>query len=453
MIHGNKLRLRLSWVCITAVVWLGLAQVATAFDFDFDEEELFGSFSFVDELDESAPAEDFLIQEGADFGGSFNFSMNSSWMWSDPERFGQAPDEEVLTNTLEATFFADIRPKDDYRIFGKATVSYPFTESEAQGEQPARGFDDIVQIRELFADFDHDDKWFFRVGKQTIGWGVGYFFSPADIINLTPIDPEDPEAEREGPLSIKINRPVDRHNLYLYLLADQATRLDELAVAPKAEIVLGGTEVGMGAYVRKDRAPMAMFTLSSGLGKTAVFAETVVKHGSDKRFVRHVAVTPDNPLGLELLKRDDEYFFSATGGLRYSYADDEGRYNLTFAAQYFYNGEGYDDPGSFVEASIPLYALGQLSASDLEWPSKHYGAASLLWTDVLRSGISANLFCLSSLTDASGYARASLSWEPWDRISTSVGVSYVFGQEGGVYTIFGNPLTLDVRVSLGSGRF
>ena len=115
MIHGNKLRLRLSWVCITAVVWLGLAQVATAFDFDFDEEELFGSFSFVDELDESAPAEDFLIQEGADFGGSFNFSMNSSWMWSDPEQFGQAPDEEGF----------DQHPR-----------SNPFCRHKAQGRLP-----------------------------------------------------------------------------------------------------------------------------------------------------------------------------------------------------------------------------------------------------------------------------------------------------------------------------
>ncbi|MGI6081731.1 MAG: hypothetical protein ACOYEP_02530 [Limnochordia bacterium] len=455
MTHRNTLRLRLGRLCLTVALCLGLAQAVAAFDsdFDFDEEELFGSFSFVDELDEAVPAEDFLIQEGADFGGSFSFSMDSSWLWIDPERIGRTPDHESLTSTLEATFFADIRPKDDYRIFGKATVSYPFTESEDHDTKPARSFDDIIEIRELFADFDHEDRWFFRVGKQTIGWGVGYFFSPADIINLTPIDPEDPEADREGPLSVKINRPLDRHNLYLYLLADQAKRVDELAVAPKAEIVLGGTEVGVGAYVKKDRAPMAMLTLSSGLGKTAVFAETVVKHGSDRRFVRQVDPTPANPSGIEIFKRDDGYFFSATGGLRYSYADDEGRYNLTLAAQYFYNGEGYDEPGLFIQTGLPLLAAGSLSVSDLDWPGKHYGAASLLWTDVLKSGVSANLFCMGSLTESNGYARASLSWEPLERISTSVGVSYVFGKDGGEYTIGGHPLTLDMRVSLGSGRF
>ncbi len=450
MIHRNHPSLWLLLLCVT----ICFSFVQTVAATDLDEDDLFGSFSFVSELDETATTDDFLIQESADFGGSFSFSLGSSRLWTSPGKIGSAPDRETLTSNLQTTVFADLRPEEDYRVFGKATISYPFTEAEAEGpDKPARRFDKIVKISELFADFDHEDRWFFRVGKQTIGWGVGYFFSPADIINLTPIDPEDPEADREGPLSVKINRPIDQHNLYLYLLADQAKRLDELAVAPKAEVVLGGTEVGVGAYLRKERAPMAMVTLSSGLGKTAVFGEAVLKHGSDKRFVREVDKSPDNPTGIEIYERDNEYFVSGTGGVRYSYADDEGLYNLTMAAQYFYNGEGYEDPETLLQVA-PLLLLGKkLSASDALWPSRHYGAVSLLWSDALKTGVSANLLCLASLTKPNGLASASLSWKPLERVSTSIGLSYAFGEAGGEYTYAGNPLSLNIRVSLGSGRF
>ena len=49
-----------------------------------------------------------------------------------------------------------------------------------------------LALSELFADFDVDNRVFVRAGKQTVNWGVGTFFSPANLINLDEIDPEDP---------------------------------------------------------------------------------------------------------------------------------------------------------------------------------------------------------------------------------------------------------------------
>ena len=89
---------------------------------------------------------------------------------------------------------------------------------------------------------------FLRGGKHTIAWGVGYFFSLAGVLNLTAIDQEDPDAEREGPVSLRVNLPIDFHNLYLYVLADPADGGVQLAAAPKAEVVLGGTEIGIGTF-------------------------------------------------------------------------------------------------------------------------------------------------------------------------------------------------------------
>ena len=417
---------------------------------DFDEEALFGGVSFIDEIDETTPADEFLMREGIEWGGSFRSSLRSTAVWANPEKLRNSPgqpDKEVLTSNLGATIFMDARPQEDYRVFAKVNLAYPFTETE-EG-QHKRGFSDIVNIHELFADFDHQDRIFFRVGKQTINWGVGYFFSPADIVNLTPIDPDDPEADREGPLSLKVNMPIDMHNLYLYVLAEDATRLDELALAPKAEVVLGGTELGLGAYLKKERAPMAMMTISTGLGKAAVFGEAVVKHGSDKRFVKKVEQTPENPLGTEIHKRQDETFVSGTGGVRYSHTDDQGLFNLTMAAQYFYNGEGYDDTKHTVQISPALVGARQLSASDLTHLGKHQAALTLAWHDALKTGVSANLTCIGSLTDNTGVANASFSWQPLERISASIGASYNYGKAGP----FGNPVTVYLGISMGGGQF
>ena len=58
-------------------------------------------------------------------------------------------------------------------------VSYPFDD---QGG--TREFDEVFHVSELFSDFQFRDTLFFRAGKQTINWGVGYFFSPADLLYI-----------------------------------------------------------------------------------------------------------------------------------------------------------------------------------------------------------------------------------------------------------------------------
>lgn len=443
------------------------------------EDELFSSSELFSEVEEGAtaiaPEEELLKSDKVQLGGRFTFTMGSNWKWNSVDLLRQngfrQPSQESLDTKLQGTLFLDARPDINYRVFGKAVVTYPFVEQaedaadlknlpENAGEDigkydhaHTRKFDDIVHVTELFADFNHDDKVFFRAGKQTINWGVGYFFSPADIVNLTPIDPEDPEAEREGPLSVKANMPVGPHNLYLYVMADNAQTARDLAIAPKAEIVVGPAELGLGAFYQRNRAPEAMATISTALGDFAVFGEAVYKQGSDKRFVRAVPVSAEHPLGVEVYKRNDEAFFSGTAGLRYGYSDDDGRFNLSFAGQYFYNGEGYDDPKTLMSVAYPLLMQKQLTASDIAYAGKQQYAANLAWTDALKSGVNANVLLLGSPTDHSGQVTGSLAWEPMDNVTTTIGMSYNYGKAGSQYAYAGNPVGLFFKVSLGSGQF
>ena len=247
------------------------------------EDDLFGGDDdLFEEADESSESLDELLlvdEKGIHIGGSFNLGISASINMDPSEVTSTADLNWDLTPDLSASLYFDARPSSDIRLFGKAVIEYPFTEED----DDSRNFDDILYIKELFSDFNVDDTLFFRAGKQTINWGVGYFFSPADLLNLTEIDPKDPDAELEGPLSVKMNLPIDSHNVYLYIvLPDGIQYPSDLAFAPKAEFVIGATELGVGAYYRYGQAPAAMMTFTSVLGDVSIFGEGVVKYGSDK---------------------------------------------------------------------------------------------------------------------------------------------------------------------------
>ena len=176
------------------------------------------------------------------------------------------------------------------------------------------------------------------MGKSTVKWGVGYFWSPADVINLEPINVLDAEAQREGPINFRINVPIagTQNNLYFYtILASEDVDFDTTALAAKAEFLLGNYEVGLGAYYRYDTAERAMLTLTGPLGDFDIFGEAMVSRGSAKTFVTSIA-----PNGTISKRTDDDVrdslFFSASAGFLYSNSNE----NLTIIGQYYYNGEG-----------------------------------------------------------------------------------------------------------------
>lgn len=374
-------------ICLTALLSiLFLGSTVWAMDFDFDD--LFSDDLFV-ELEEDAsaipPEEALLRQDGLDVGGSYRFSVNASRQLSN-----KVEPEDDFSVDLGGQLYLDVRPDPDFRVFGKASLYYAADDS---------GFS--VKLQELFSDFNYDNKVFFRAGKQNVKWGVGYFFSPADIISLGRINPLDPDGDVEGPIALKMHYPVGSTNYYLYTLFDGVDAIDKVALAPKMEFVVGGTEVGLGGFLQKDKAPRAMLTMSSSLGKVVLFGEAVVSKGSDIPFLDQ-----------------DKLFFHATFGGRYSHDDPDGLYNLTGAAQYYFTGEP---------------------------TSRHLLAAMVGWNNLLNTKLSASAFVNANLTDRSGVAVASLSLPSIGKISPSLGVSTTYGAK--------RTTTVFASITLGSGSF
>ncbi len=386
-----------------------------------------------------SPEKAFLISEFLEWGGRFDSSFSSDWSWLEGGLFLE-PEATAFNTRLGADLFFDARPDESFRVFGKIKAAY----------DPVKAPEDWdLSIFELFSDFNIKDRIFFRVGKQTIRWGVGYFFSPADVFSLVLIDPEDPGAEREGPVSLKGQLPFGVHNLYLYLLAppiseDEIPQADEIAVAPKLELVLWNYELGLGGFYQKDRSPRAMLTLTGPIWDIDFFGEAVLSYGSERTFVR------DDPLPYKTYRKEDELFFSGTAGLSYMNPD----WHLSLFGQYFYNGEGYQDSSLLATAGLAVTS-GDLSPANLIYFGRHYLSLSLGWSDIGESGVGLSVLWLANLSDSSGYLLSGISWQLFDfiNLSTSLRLNYGDQDSGAEYAPMGPGLAWSIGLNLGSGRF
>ncbi len=489
-----------------------------------DMDSMFETESMVEEIDEeeastaSGAADEFLLSEGVEFGGSFNGSLSSSFdyenLWT--EDFDITDPEQSLTPSITADLFFDARPETDYRVFGKLgftsatgtqdqlsalipdsgitfttatdedgnAVVTTVDEDEVDPNDPnqttitqedvdAAGQDTSTElnitVKELFADFDWKDSIYFRFGKSMIKWGVGYFWSPSDVLNLTSIDVEDPTAEREGPVSFKIHYPFDINNAYLYLITENVEEPLDTAVAAKTEFVIGNTEIGIGSYYQRDLAPRAVATLSTTIGDFAVFGEGVVSWGSDRVFVRpsmdQSAAEADEEdnlvLVLDTYEVDDRPFFSGTIGTNYMHEFENDAGSIMFAGQYYFNGEGYgrDVPDGLLEAAYRLslnagengLALDAdeqpegyedppaLGTGDLVNFGRHYLGGLISWSSIFNTDLSFTTLVIANMTDLSGMVIPTFSYSIMDYISVAAGMRMTFGEVGDEYT---NPAAL-----------
>jgi hypothetical protein len=446
-----------------ALFALAIAAAGAVADDDTDTDSLFGSeddmFSgdLIEETEESdgesdeETASSLLVSEAVELGGRYSFSVEATAGWTDPatmtDRLMEA-DILSLSTSLSSRVFFDARPDEDFRVFGKMTVSYPFA---TDGN---RRFEDVFHVEELFSDFTWNDTVFFRGGKQTLNWGVGYFFSPADLLNIAEIDPEDPDAEREGPVALKANVPIGVHNAYAYLLPPRVTDPvpQDLGVAARGEVVVGSGELSAGVIYQRDIAPAGMVTASFSWRDFDFFAEGVASYGSNRTFVVESSGFP----GVAAETIDDEFFFNTTGGLRYSYSPVESDTTLSVVAQYLYNDEGYDDPSLITDNPTGVQALiatGELAFADLANTGRHYSAMNAGLTDLFGLDVNASVLWLHNYTDGSAMITPSLSRTFFDHFGLTLRVPILIGEESDEFAPRGNQVSVGIRASIGGGSF
>lgn len=411
-------------------------------DDPFSDDALFGGEEALVTKDDGAAdngAASLLVSEAVKIGGSFTFSIESE---SDPEAWGKDDGASFEPSTeLGVDVFADARPSEDFRVFVKGVLDYPF-----QGESD-------LSIKEAFADLIPLAGVYVRAGKQTANWGVGYFFSPANLLNLERVDPEDPEAELAGPLAVKAQVPVGTSNYYGYLLVRETEAGESFAFAPKLERVFGSTELSLGGIYEEDAPWAAMASATGKLGDFDLFLEGVLRGNEEKLFL---VENSESPAGVSTETRSRELFPQATVGFSWTWDDDMKRLGIILRGQYYYNGLGYEDTTAIREhrdAVRALLASDAIAFEDLAERGQHYGAASLAFTDILDSEVGVSLFWFGNLADESGRTTATLSWDRLDHLKLSAAYTYAYGSEGSEYAAAGPASSVTLKLTVTEGTF
>lgn len=335
---------------------------------------------------------------------------------------------------LSGTFFLDARPSEEVRVLAKARAAYPF---EDAGDWA---------LRELFADLALQPGLRLRAGKQTVNWGVGRFWSPANVINLERIDPEHPDEELAGPVAARLHAVRGTSNLYAYALLQGMEEDGTVGIAAKAEGLVGGTELSLAGVWRPDR-PWAVAATATGpaLGLD-LYAEAVVRGGGRRTYV---VEDGGAPLGVSAESREAEPAFQGTLGFSWTWSDETEAWNLAASAQYLRNGAGYADPDLFTTYAAGVAALaaaGQIGPEDLYLRGRNYGAASLALSDIARSDAGLSLLWLGSLDDRSGKVVASASYSGFKNLRIALSYGERYGRAGSEYGFPGPRRTLGLSV-------
>lgn len=363
---------------------------------------------------------DLINTEKVRFGGSASFGLSSAVSFNNlfssnagkASYWGDAFYDTTLTPRVGAELYFDAHPDEILRLYGKAGIDYPFalSASTLAGAVNVPNF----YVKELFTDFSLGDYVYFRFGKHTVKWGVGYFFSPADVINLSAIDPENPTATREGPVSLRtqILIPGTQNCVYLYGILGDQKLIRDAAIAAKYEFLVGNYEIGIGAWYKYKRSPRLVATTTGNIKDVSLFAEGVFAWGLEEDWTNNVAFKDMKPV------------FQATLGGSYTWNEPK----ITLSLQYFYNGFGVDD---MKNSSIPELLAKQLLYS---YCGQHYIATSVSKSRLFdNDDVGLSVFGIMSLTDFSGMASLNCSIKLFRNCSMSFGPSFTFGPEKSEY--------------------
>jgi len=418
-----------------------------------------------------------LESKAVRIGGNLTSELTLGYLWTDPyskkndvKNAFLNPAVAQLRPTIGANLFFDARPVQDLKLYGKFMFEFPFEKSlngalsVPKSLLPPKGADIPISVNgspnmkiwELYTDFSAKDIAFFRFGKHTVKWGTGYFYSPADVINLSRIDPEKPTADREGPVSLRTHIVIPRtqYNIWLYLLPDtESFKPQYTAGAAKAELVFGDWEWGIGGWYRYEKAPRLISTLSGSIaGKVAVFAEGVFAWGSDVTYYKDdAALTPYTV--------KNKPFFQATLGGSYTHADS----HTMLAMQYYYNGFGYTDTKAadrITDAAAAAIksknysdpALGKYGdITAMGNKGQHYIAFTISQNKIGTEDLKASLFQQFSITEKEGMTTLSLNWNIFKFVQMRTGPTFSYPLSSSAATK--GSIGYNLSFKLGGGKF
>lgn len=336
--------------------------------------------------------------------------------------------------------FLDARPNDRVRGYVLGRMTYDPTVSgnrpQLSATEAASGSASLsslfgaprtgpqIRLDQLWLRFDIDHTVFVTAGKQHVRWGTGHVWSPSDFLHVQRRNPLEVFDARTGTTMLKLHLPIESKawNFYAYGVAEGpegVPTIAQLGAAARAELVFGGTEIGLGAFAQKASDPKFAADMSTGIGDFDLFFEVALRNRDDVDRVRYAPnASLPNPPDQESWQTDAEYMqaialevaearfprFRAQGyrpqtvaGLSYSFKYHENDV-FTISAEYFYNPLGYSSSNVYAGLLAPRTDPLRDPATYF-YLGKHY--AALVLTAPSPFSLDLHSFTLSTLANLS----------------------------------------------------
>ncbi len=122
-------------------------------------------------------------------------------------------------------------------------------------------------IKEVFVDFNLANTAYFRVGKQVLKWGTGYFWNPTDLINIEHKSFTNTTALLQGVFGLRSDVVFSpKWHLYTFLnLNGVQADASDVAFAARSEFLVGSTEFGVSSWLKWGKLPVFGADLSTPL--------------------------------------------------------------------------------------------------------------------------------------------------------------------------------------------
>jgi hypothetical protein len=355
------------------------------------------------------------------------------------------PADNNLANIVGGDFLVDIRLQKGFKAFldlnlefvpGGTPVNHNFTTAAIFPPMAfptslilTENLDMALLIKEVFIDFNLANTAYFRVGKQVLKWGTGYFWNPTDLINIEHRSFTNTNALLQGVFGLRSDVVFSPNwHLYTFLnLNDVGADATGAAFAARSEFLVGSTEFAGSSWLKWGKVPVFGADLSTPLfWSLNLTSEASFSWGDIQNKFDPVTLQPYSVTNQLVAKVDV--------GLSRNFDVLDVQNRVTVNLEFFYNSDGYSQNMLQVPGFLPTYLQSG-------YYGQYYGAMFVTINDFGSPNMTLTLSGLANLTDQSGIALAGLSYSPVNNFSLSLQLGSYLGAVNREYTYAFNTTT------------
>jgi hypothetical protein len=317
--------------------------------------------------------------------------------------------------------------------------------------------------RELFFDFNYENKAYFRTGKQVLQWGRCNLWNPTDFINIEKKPFIRKIGYREGTYGLKAHVPFGtKYNFYGFIDTEGAAKSEDASLALKFEFMAGNTEMAFSSWLKNNKSPAYGYDFSSRLFHIDLLGEiSVSKDDIQDRLIEESGV-------ISTTRNTNDWAPQASFDMTKFFDLGNFTKRISVTNEFFYNGRGYNDnifgdnrTYTFAKPIVTVTPLGLVTettgtkarfftANNLysqNYYSKYYDAVFVSVGRFIVTDMTLNLNYIKNLCDTSGVLSTGVTYTNLNDFTLGLLVDSVLGSPNEEYTLPNEKF--DVQLTLG----